>query len=99
MDFIALALRACIPSSQRFLPYEFRGPWSEEEKMAIADAFGDGVPPDVDAMFNNWVFWKTDHGSPYFTGRRATWEVTWSSPTVEGMATYVRDYYRGRKEF
>lgn len=90
MDIANLFLRACNNNGAIYLPYAFEGDWTDEEKQVISTAIDPHVPERVDAMFNNWMFWKHNWG---FSAKKATWEMIWSADTVEEMAGKITGYY------
>ena len=90
MDVASLFLRILDTNGAIYLPYHFEGDWTDEEKAQIEKAINPHVPEKVDAGFNNWRFSKHSWG---FLGKRATWDMLFSTATAEEMAQKVSDYY------
>lgn len=76
--------------------FHLEGEWNPNEQIVIQEALRPHVPARVDAMFNEWHFWKISHadGTATFGGKKATWDLTsWYCDTVEELAKKVTDYY------
>lgn len=96
MDVANLLLRAIDKSGAVFPPFHLEGDWTTQEQMVIADALRPHVPDRVDAMFNEWHFWKHSHsdGNSTFGGKKATWDLTsWWCETVGELSKKITDYY------
>ena len=90
MEVTDLFLRALDDRGEVYLPYALEGNWTDDEKAVVKAAIDPHVPERVDAMFNNWCFWKDEFG---FSARRNTWDRLWSAKTAQDMADYITRYY------
>ena len=99
MDVANLFLRALDNRGDVYLPYEFQGEhWTKAEKETIEqailkiNAYSGLIPPKVDAMYNNWLFWK--FSSKSFSARRSTWDmVGLGADSAGGLAKELDRYY------
>jgi hypothetical protein len=90
MEFIELALRACIKGE--FAPYEFVGEWTPEDQATVKAEIDKHVTPTVDSMFNNWRF-RTWDGTAFYA-KRATWDMGGIvADTAAELAQHIADYY------
>lgn len=75
-----------------YAPFGFNGEWTDQEKEIVTSAIAPHVPERVDAVFNNFMFYK--FGEKNFAARRFTWEhMEWGSTSAEELALKIKKYY------
>jgi hypothetical protein len=75
-----------------YLPYEFSGAWTGEEKQIVKSTLDKHVPEHVYASFNNWHIAKYHDG--LFTARRATWTMGGiTGETAQELTQKIAEYY------
>lgn len=97
MNLAELFTRACDERGPAYRPYDFEGTWyeNEEDLRIVRAAIAPHVPKAVDAMFNNWCFYKWGRGvGSYYTARRFTWEIMWGTGSAQELADKIKKYYK-----
>lgn len=92
MNIADIFMRALDNNGDVYAPYNFEGEWTEAEKEVVSAAIDPHVPGKVDAMFNNWLFTKSNLPN-FFILKRATWDQVICVTSAADVAVKIASYY------
>ena len=89
------APRPLTPSAADYMPYQFSGDWTDDERAIVEAALSPYVP--AHSVFNDWRLHHDAAGM--FSASRATWQMgALNALTAVGLAASISAYYRRAKE-